>query len=841
MTRLLTSGCIAIALIFTGVGCWAQELALQPYSYHESFEGEMPGFEQWATNGTHTVNFIGITDEAAYEGNKSLKLDVTLDSGSYHYWGVRLRVPMAGRLKLSARIRVAEGNTAGVSFGTNAVYPPTHHSGCGGGERLTAPMAEWRLEESDLVERGKTGAAGVMGNYTATVTGDDVGAYLDRWAVFVYGGEGTRNRAVVYIDDIRIEGEVPTEPDYDAFIARRWAVGQERLQTQLAGWRTEVAEARKSIEGMPEAPAALREAAERVKAGPDKADALLDAFARRGYGNASELAQIQEALFAARYGPATIAAAAAAVEAGQPYLLYGPPAITNNRLTADTFPIPAPLAESLSCSGCAGEYESMSVAIYALEALDAVTVEVNDLTGDAGTIPASAVDVHVVKSWFQAGRGIGDRSHKQLAPELLLKDDDLVRVDLEAGENHLRSTAENGTHTYLLCSGPTSENLEGVRPIDAETLQPVNIAENTLKQFWFTVQVPEDAAAGEYAGSVVFTFNGTQRSLPLRLTVHPFELLPSRLTYSIYYRAKLSADGQPTITSERRSEEQYRAEIADMKAHGVLYPTNYQGYDEPLIRRVLDIRQEVGMPTERFYNLGRSTGSTTDPEQLVALAHDVKKWIALCDEYGYGEVYFYGIDEAKGERLAAQKATWGAVQDAGGKTFVACYHGTFEAMGSLLNCAVLAHRPDPAEAAKWHGVGSEAFTYAYPQVGVEEPETYRRNFGLVLWKAGFDGAMDYAYQHGFGHVWNDFDSSNYRDHNFTYPTVNGVVGTLAWEGFREAVDDVRYVTTLEAAIKASDDADAAKQAQAWLDALEPDTADLYETRARMVEWIGRLK
>ena len=214
---------------------------------------------------------------------------------------------------------------------------------------------------------------------------------------------------------------------------------------------------------------------------------------------------------------------------------------------------------------------------------------------------------------------------------------------------------------------------------------------------------------------------------------------------------------------------------------------------------------------------------------------------ALCREYGYGDVYFYGIDEAKGERLAAQKATWGTVQDAGGKTFVACYYGTFEAMGPLLNCAVLAHRPDPEEAAKWHGVGSEAFTYAYPQVGVEEPETYRRNFGLVLWKAGFDGAMDYAYQHGFGHVWNDFDSSNYRDHNFTYPTVNGVVGTLAWDGFREAVDDVRYVTTLEAAIKASDDADAAKQAQEWLDALEPDTADLYETRARMVEWIGRLE
>jgi hypothetical protein len=278
-----------------------------------------------------------------------------------------------------------------------------------------------------------------------------------------------------------------------------------------------------------------------------------------------------------------------------------------------------------------------------------------------------------------------------------------------------------------------------------------------------------------------------------------------------------------------------------MKAHGVLYPTNYQNYTEDLLRRVLDIRQEVGMPTERFYNLGRGTGSTTDPEQLADLAADVKKWIALCAEYGYEDVYFYGIDEARGDRLAAQKATWGTVQEAGGKTFVACYHGTFEAMGNLLNCAVLARVPDPEEAKKWHSVGSEAFCYANPQVGVEEPETYRRNFGLVLWKAGFDGAMDYAYQHGFGHVWNDFDSAQYRDHNFTYPTVNGVIDTLAWEGFREAVDDVRYVTTLEAAIKESDDTETANAAQAWLDAVDADMADLDDTRAKMVEWIQKLQ
>jgi len=57
--------------------------------------------------------------------------------------------------------------------------------------------------------------------------------------------------------------------------------------------------------------------------------------------------------------------------------------------------------------------------------------------------------------------------------------------------------------------------------------------------------------------------------VPIEVTVHPFDLAESRLTYSIYYRARLTADGQPTIGSEGKSEEQFRVELSDMLAHGV--------------------------------------------------------------------------------------------------------------------------------------------------------------------------------------------------------------------------------------------------------------------------------
>ena len=524
------------------------------------------------------------------------------------------------------------------------------------------------------------------------------------------------------------------------------------------------------------------------------------------------------------------------------YCLLVSPAITNERLVAHVSAIPARAGKELACSGCRGEYESVSATVYALEDLKGLLVSASDLTGPGGAIPADAVDIYAVKCWYQAGREIWDTKHRIYVPELLLKDDRLVRVDTEKQENYLRSTAPDGTETYLLCSGPTSENLKDVRPVDAAALQPVDVPADSLKQFWLTVHIPEDAKPGTYEGTVRFAAGQATQQMPLKVTVHPFDLLGSRLIYSIYYGAHLSKDGRPTISSTGKSEEQYRAEIKDLKAHGVLYPTNYQGMDETLLRRMLEIRKEVGMPGGPFYTLGCSTGAPKDAGSLDSLRRSVRQWIEFCKPFGYDEVYFYGIDEAKDEQLKSQQAAWKAVQEAGGKTFVACYKKTFEAMGPLLNCAVLAGRPDPEEAKKWHSVGSKTFCYAYPQVGNEEPETYRRHFGLVLWKAGFDGGMDFAYQWSMGHIWNDFDDPHYRDHNFTYPTVNGVVGTVQWEGFREAVDDVRYVTTLEKAIAGASEPKRAlaAQARAWLETVDVETADLYQTRAQMAEWILKL-
>jgi hypothetical protein len=844
VTAVPTAVMVALVALVAAIApaAGAADLPLHPYLYTEGFEADPPDVSLWASRGTPpTVATLAPSTEQAFEGTHSLKVDVTFGDSTYYYFGVPLRLLVAGELHISARLLVAAGNENNVGFGVNVAFPPTQHTGCSSIDSYREPEGEWKLIEADLVAYGRNAADTVMSQYVSGVTGGEVGVMLDRWSLFLTGEPG--KRVVAYLDDIRIEGNVPDEEAYLDEVKAEFDASRARFQEQVAAWRQELADAQPSVAAAPEHEAEAPRLVAAVAEANRRAGELLDQFERDAYASPGDVAGLQRGLAVLRNWPRALEAISAAADEGRAFLVAPCNRATMaDRRGADALAGVISEDTGLQCAACAGEYESVSAVVYGLQDVPGVVVECQDLRGPAGTLPGSIVDVRLVKSWYQgASNNIGYTKDKWLVPELLLKDDALVRVDTEGQANYLRSTAEDGTETYLLCSGEDSTDLDGVRPVDSAALRPFDVPAGESRELWLTLRVPDDAAPGVYGGALRLTSAEGTASLGMRLTVHPFALEASRLIYSIYYRGTLSPDGAPTISSEGKSEEQYRAEIEDMRAHGVLYPTNYQGRGDQLAR-VLDIRRECGLPTEAFYNLGLCVGPQTE-DQLAGLADDVRWWRDLLATYGYGEAYFYGIDEATGETLARQKAAWRATQEAGGKTFVACYKDTFEAMGDLLDVAVLAGAPDPAEAAKYHGVGSLAFCYANPQVGVEDPAIYRRNFGLVLLKAGFDGAMDYAYQHSFHHIWDDFDDTAYRDHNFTYPTMTGVIPTIQWEGFREGVDDVRYATTLEKAIAEAPaerraDADAAR---AWLDALDPATADLDDARAGMASWIERLR
>jgi hypothetical protein len=583
--------------------------------------------------------------------------------------------------------------------------------------------------------------------------------------------------------------------------------------------------------------------------------------------------------------------------AGQKLLVYSTPAINNAPILPWTDIPPAP-SGVMAMRACRGEYEPASFVVYPIETNLTIEVTATDLNGSAGNIASGQVDIRVVKCWYQAGGGEGysnppryleevgekdimildntpvDEGRRVLTPELLLKDDELVRTEKWYRQNFVKLQYPGGTNRWLWASAPRVVFPDGktvepwimspdtvgkqddasveTKPIkDAATLQPVSIPRRTSKQFWITVHVPADAKAGDYEGEIrVHSQGKLLETLRLRLEVLPFELEPNHLESSIYLHffgskgfigLPLDEKGKGTVGADLRSIAQYRAELKDLLAHGVDNPTESIPLEQ--LEVALQVRKEVGMRMDYLYHTYEGLGGwevkPVDVERL-------KKVVALARKYGYKGVYFYGLDEAQGDRLKASRPELAKIHQAGGRIFMAGLTpdlggDSINVVGDLQDLMVMSYIPRKEFAAAWHAKGHKIMSYANPQSGFEKPETYRRNYGLVLDYAGYDGGMTFSY-YWFG--WNDFNVwPPYRDHMFVYPTVDGVIDTIAWEGYREGIDDLRYLATLRKAITKAEKSGAekaAKAAKTFIENLDVNRADLNVVRNEMIGWILEL-
>ncbi len=505
-------------------------------------------------------------------------------------------------------------------------------------------------------------------------------------------------------------------------------------------------------------------------------------------------------------------------------------------------PIPAVLpaaaeygsATTLRLAVTPGEYRSASFLVVADQPLKQVVPQAEALQGDAGNvIPAEQFDIRIVKHWYQAARGARTENlTPRLVPELLLKNDALV--DVADGRNSL--LLDTGKYVDISKRGQSRQR--GIIPVDqmpvrdSAELQAVDIAADHNRQYWVTFAVPDDAKPGVYRGVVAVRADDLSAEpvleLAIELEVLPFRLAPSMLTYSIFHKAKLDdRKKQGSVSSELRSREQYRAELDNILAHGITRPNLYQKFGTPEFRGAMEIREAAGVDQRELFLIGLPAvpGSTTPvPFSFLSDLRDAQK---LVKRYGVEQLYVWGRDEAKAERLLEQEAVWTAAREGGAKIFAAGYHstaatgkGNFELLGPLHDTFVAINPVTREEAARWHGIDKRIFSYQNPTGGMERPLTFRQNLGLFLWQMNYDGAMPYAYQDSFGNGWNDFDHAIYRDHNFVYPTVDGVIDTLQWEGLREGVTDIRYLSTLLAALNESSNEALNTEIRGWLTELK---------------------
>ncbi|MDS4027975.1 MAG: hypothetical protein RKO25_13450 [Candidatus Contendobacter sp.] len=481
-------------------------------------------------------------------------------------------------------------------------------------------------------------------------------------------------------------------------------------------------------------------------------------------------------------------------------VLVVPEPITNYKILPFTDNIEnAVKSDTISITAARDSYEPASFVIRTGDApLRDIAIEWDDLKAEVrdergnisySFLPKSLIDIRVVKCWYQArgyypGATPSDKIAKLMTPELLLHDDDLVRVDYATQVNMVK-------------------NYKNIA--DNEILLPFSIPAWQNKQLWMTVHVTKDTPPGIYKGQIYIKSSSViSQKINLNINVLPFILPPAMLDYALYYEGRLSDSDKPVVEAGLKTEKQMRAEFEDMIAHGLTNATTWHRVSQDQsqwekdwvrIKKTLKIRKEVGWDHKPLLYLDWIVSFRDD---LDTYKEKIKKIVSVAQENGVKEVYIYGVDEKTGQELAELKPLYKSVHEAGAKNFVAGNIEHFlQYADGLIDLLII---KGPYNDLKFKQVseakqqGKNVYYYNNPQAGLEYPAIYRQNFGINLYLSGANGALNYCYQNSPG--WNDWHGIT-RPLFMAYPTIFKPISTIQWEGWREAVNDVRYLTLVK--------------------------------------------
>lgn len=765
----------------------------QSYNYQESFETNN-SFEYWTSNGSYTINYFGLSNEKASEGNSSLKMDLSIsgsgDKECYYYWKLPVNTNLHGTLDFSADLFMDSTTAQYVKIGYHYIFPPTSI------ERTPTPAGvtkynQWVTQSLRVSDDVIYHADYFAKNKIYGSTYQDFGREL-QFIHLIIKAKGAK-RLIFYIDNVRLTGEIMSPLDYKNYYLSSW----DKYQLRLSGLKQT---AHSKFDTLPIIPDTTGKSISNLALGyynqlKDLLSDMTTLFSIIDNQEYFDTAVMDSLNYKLNIFPSiALLLNNEMLNSYSPLDVYTFPSTTYNRLDETNFPSGLSSFENIQIRICREEYEPFSLLLQAKERLGNIKITWTNFTGSAGVLDSSIMDASIAKVWYQAGLTEIDINNKLLTQELLIKNDNLIKIDRNTRTNYLQVKKQDGTVVYTDVSTPSAIFPDNVTVEDSKTLLPFSIEANSNKQLWFTIKAPV-ANAGIYESTVSIKDNNkVYRNFILKLEILPFKLDPSRLTYGMYYNGYLDKYLNRPFHFTNKTEAQLLLELKDMKEHGILYPTTYQVYSK--LDNDLKIRNQAGLPSDKLFAVGFKTSNPQTSAELSNLKTLVNNWKAKISQYGYKDLYVYGIDEASGDLLRSQKPAWQAIKESGGNIFVAGYDDLIMEMRDLIDVGVVLGTHNTEQAKLYHKYGRYIFSYSNPQAGHENPEIYRRNFGIALWKAGYDGAMDYAYQKNYGSTWNDFDGTKYRDQNFTYPATNSVLSTIQWEGFREAIDDVKYLSTL---------------------------------------------
>ena len=503
------------------------------------------------------------------------------------------------------------------------------------------------------------------------------------------------------------------------------------------------------------------------------------------------------------------------------FVHYAVPAMSDLQRLPDVYPFDGRPGKAVRIIAAKGEYEPGSFLVYPFQDLGKVSFKLTPFkTADGKVFPAQNLDLKFIKVWYQNKNAwysyFGDTDFK-LVPELLVNDEDLIRVDTEKKANYARLKKDDGTVTEKWINQPQEMDRRYYEhwrecytfmPMrkdfrDAKTLQPVKLDEGAFKNFFLTAHVTEGIHEGLYQGAVELTDKSGKKlgSIPVDLKVLPFEL-PAPKSYTNPERDFLTASYSYICYSMimemnggdlELAKKQLEPVLRDQVEHNQMIHWNRGGYAEML--ETVEVMKKVGMRTDLLL-MGPPPGLPfwmEGPEKrMKAEASLAAEWADKT--FGHHNIYLGWGDEPGAGWIKQIRPTCKIYQDEGFKFIIATGNSLFYKAGYFYDWHNVSQDPITASAPPlWNQVdAAHVAWYANMHVGPENPTYNRMQYGMGAYLQGFSAFCNYA--HHFG-PYNDW-SQGYRPMIFAYGIYDGVLDTIQWEGFREGVDDIRYATLM---------------------------------------------
>lgn len=442
--------------------------------------------------------------------------------------------------------------------------------------------------------------------------------------------------------------------------------------------------------------------------------------------------------------------------------------------------------EGLTLFATPGEREPATFALHALEPLHGVRVTPGALTGP-GNIPAENIEVHLIHSWPQRYK-MNPRDAWGVMPELLYEPDRSGEVWVATGSN---------------------------------------------AQWWLTVRVPDDAPAGDYTGTVTISRgDGADQSLPVALTVYPFELdWPRPMHWGIYYYPGQTVG--PRVVDLDSLTEYTRRDLQDLRDHGL------NGFAFSLLRGmastdasaapVIDVETDpvtvnlgyVQWVIDRINEVGGFEGplplyirsawmpDREDRERIIQQAARV-----IEDERirrGWPELLYYAWDEPFREPEISEAAEpYRALSEVEG---IRTYCTVSDEAGIKLDpwLDVRCHATSLGCGYQWPEVYDAAMEsgdeyWWYSNCTREFPAVMRFKAGFHHWKSRATGQTYWNYRSYSGSPFCDFDGGP-GDYITSYPGADGPIRSIQWECHREGIKDAKYAWTLELMVNEAEQSD----------------------------------